>query len=88
MSRNDFESCTPDEFDAVVKAYVNKQEQQTHLSWEQARFLALYMLMPHTKEKLTFKDIAVFPWEKEDEAQKKVPISTRESFEKAKERFK
>jgi len=60
MSLDDFERCTPIEFEAAFRSW-----EQNHCQddWERARFLACCMLQPYSKKALKTEDVCRFPWD-------------------------
>lgn len=64
MSVRDFELCTVPEFEAVVKAWHDKEEARMQTSWEIARMTAAITIQPHVKKKITPSSLLPFPWDK------------------------
>ncbi len=91
MSVSDFCQCTPSEFYSVWDAYSEREQRQERGAWERMRMLCLCSLQPHSRAKLTTRDLMTFPWEKEAEADKEKEALTeaeiRERCEKAKARW-
>lgn len=50
-----------------MEQYRQREVQQQQAQWEQARFIATFVIMPHSKKQLKPKDIVQFPWEEADE---------------------
>ncbi len=76
MGIADFEQMTPSEFRAAWDAWLNRENRRDQGEWERARWIAMFILMPWSgKKSLRPRDIAVFPWERQqtDSAQKKLP---------------
>lgn len=69
MSMDDFCRCTPSEFYEVWRAYRDHEQRQERGFWERIRMECLCTLQPHSKKKLTTRDIMTFPWEKEVEVE-------------------
>lgn len=67
MSVRDFELCTIPEFEAVVKAWYEKEEARMQTSWETTRMLAAITIQPHIKKKITPAKLLPFPWDKTKE---------------------
>lgn len=80
MSMKDFCRCTPFEFSSIYKAWQEKIQRQERESWEQTRFLACYMLQPHSKRKLLPSDICRFSWDKQSRSENEKSISTKDRF--------
>lgn len=84
MSFIDFESITPDEFRAIHRLYLQKEEERLHDDWERIRTHATLIVQSFSKKKIEAKKILRFPWDgrsrgglKSEEA----PRSTRKRFE-------
>ncbi len=86
MSLEDFERCTPFEFNEVMLQWRENQERIDRTTWDQTRFLATAMLQPYSKKTLKATDIARFPW---DEKKEEVPkgTSSRERMEEVRRRL-
>lgn len=85
MSLQDFDRCSPSEFDEVCR-----QWELTHVRdpWERARFLACCMLQPYSKKTLRVTDVCRFDWDKEPSGHGQPHGgSTRERFEELVERM-
>lgn len=63
MSMCDFERCTPAEFYEVWSRWQEREQQDQRDAWEQTRMLALFMVQPWSKTRLTVQDILTFPWD-------------------------
>ncbi len=91
MSVEDFCRCAPSEFYAVWRAYSEREQRLERAEWERMRMECLCSLQPHSKTKLTTRDILTFPWEKEPEGEKEKETLTkaeiRERYERAKKRW-
>lgn len=73
MSLDDFERCTPFEFNAIALKWREDQERHEHTDWERARFIATAVLQPYSKNTLKPTDVVRFPW---DEKEQEVPKGT------------
>ena len=62
----DFERCTPSEFNAVFDVWNNWQEKLEQGKWERVRMSSLCSLQPYSKKRLSASDIMEFPWEKKE----------------------
>lgn len=87
MSLEDFERCTPLEFNEVMLQWRENQERIARAAWDQTRFLATAMLQPYSKKTLKATDIVRFPW---DEKKEEVPkgTSSRERMEEVRKRLR
>ena len=87
MSLEDFERCTPYEFNEVMLQWRENQERIVRTTWDQTRFLATVMLQPYSKKTLKATDIVLFPWEEKKE---EVPkgTSSRERMEEVRKRIR
>lgn len=87
MSLEDFERCTPFEFNAIAEQWHEHQERVSRAGWEQTRFLATAILQPYSKKALKPADIVRFSW---DETVNAVPkgTSSRERMEEVAKRLK
>lgn len=70
MSLQDFDRCTPLEFEKIFEIWHENQQAAVRISWEQTRQLAVCMLQPWAKKTLKETDVMQFPWD-EPEAKKK-----------------
>lgn len=63
-----FWALTLQEFRMAAEGHYETYNQGQRQDWERARWLALRVIMPHTKKgsKLQAQDLGVFPWEKPD----------------------
>ena len=85
MSLEDFERCTPYEFNEVMLQWRENQERIVRTTWDQTRFLATAMLQPYSKKTLKAMDIVRFPWDKDAEVPK--GTSSRERMEEVARRL-
>lgn len=87
MSLDDFERCTPFEFNAIAEQWHEHQDRENRIGWDQTRFLATAMLQPYSKRALKPTDVARFPW---DDTKNDVPkgTSSRERMEEVAKRLK
>ena len=85
----DFCRCTPSEFRAVWKSWSERETRLERGAWERMRMECLCSLQPHSKAKLTGRDLMTFPWEKEAEREKETLTAEelRERVERAKARY-
>ncbi len=87
----DFCRCTPSEFYGVWHAWNEREQRLERSAWERMRMECLCSLQPHSKKKLTARDVMTFPWEKESEAEREKETLTaeelRERMERAKVRY-
>lgn len=80
MSMDDFCRCTPSEFSQVWKCRLQQETRLERSAWERSRWVATCMVQPYSKKSLGVKDLAVFPWEKEEPTKQsaKPAMSTEE----------
>lgn len=78
MSLQDFERCTPDEFN---RAYLHWERTHVREPWERARFLACCMLQPWSKKAMKETDVCRFEWDAHADGAQPHEESTRERFE-------
>lgn len=64
LTEEKFNELTPAYFMLRLKGMRAQQTQQYRNEWERTRWLALFMVMPHSKRKLKPTDLIRFPWEK------------------------
>lgn len=64
LSFGDFCILTFDEFQAVLKAYREREEMMCHEEWERMRLHAVMTMQPHCGKKLDPKKVLPFEWEK------------------------
>jgi hypothetical protein len=90
MSMDDFCRCTPSEFYEAWKCHQQQEVRKERSAWERYRWLATCMVQPYSKKALGVKDIAVFPWEKEEPTRQdaKPAMSTEEIMVKYREALK
>jgi hypothetical protein len=87
---DDFCRCTPSEFSEVWKCFQQQEVRKERSAWERNRWLAVCVVQPYSKKTLGVKDIAVFPWEKEEPTRQdaKPAMSTEEIMVKYREALK
>ncbi len=90
----DFCRCAPSEFRAVWKSWSERETRLERGAWERMRMECLCSLQPHSKAKLTGRDLMTFPWEElkdgeQTEAQEEALTGAelRERIELAKARY-
>lgn len=86
MSLSELYGLDAEEFGAIYKSYAEREEGRYRAGWEQARFVSLNILSPYTKKKLKPTDIALFPWEKEQQRAERKRVSDRD-IERIKRQF-
>lgn len=82
---DDFCRCTPEEFEAICKAYHDQREADYKTEWDRIRWHASVTLQPHVKGKMSPKKLLPFPWEKQGKRKNRIEVSAEESkarFEK------
>ncbi len=86
MSLQDFDRCTPLEFERIFEMWHEAQLLSFRTSWEQTRQLAVCILQPYAKKELTPTDVIEFEW---DEPKAATPAKkTRKEREAEKRRYK
>ena len=83
MGLDDFCRCTPAEFSAIAKRWMEMRQQQHREQWEQTRMTCLCLLQPYSKKKLTPRDVMRFDWDNEpkethEEEQPREQLTTEE----------
>ena len=68
MSLDDFDRCTPLEFEGIFTMWHAARQQSLRTSWEQTRQLAFSMLRPYIDKGLTARDVMEFEWDREEAA--------------------
>lgn len=63
MSIDDFERCTPTEFNAIHTAWHRAEQLRLQNQWERTRQLCTCMLQPYASQRITPEDVMVFPWD-------------------------
>jgi hypothetical protein len=63
MTENEFWGMTPRVFFNAFDAYIKQREQDIHISWEQARFIAVGMVNCFLKKPIKNINYVRFPWE-------------------------
>jgi len=66
MTLDDFSACSPSLFDEAYKAFQSRTESLLMISWQQARLIAYYAILPHAKKGMKLHDILSLPNEPED----------------------
>jgi hypothetical protein len=88
MSRDDFLSLRPDEFEYLYRHYqetdIQRREESYRMQWESARWQVFRTLCPPDKKQITVYDLIEFPWEKEEIEKQK---STEERFRQVVKKF-
>jgi len=67
MSLQDFDQCTPLEFEKIYEKWQKKQQKKMQNSWEQTRQLAMCMLQPYAQRALKEEDVMIFAWDKKND---------------------
>lgn len=89
MSRDDFERCTPFEFNEVWNRWTERHRDRERGEWERVWVMAMFFIQPYVKGKLTAHDVLPLPWDEEDSRADSGEISKDEfnrRFEEAKRR--
>lgn len=64
MSFEEFCACDFDEFEHITRAWHSMIDEQNRDDWERMRILATICIQPHTKKKLTPKQLIPLPWDR------------------------
>lgn len=78
MGLKDFETLSPDEFEAVCKAYGENRQSEYRDAWERMRMEATICIQPHLRKKVTPEKLLPFPWERKEVKQ----VSKEEALER------
>lgn len=62
---------TPEEFAAANKSFRELEDARERNEWERMRTLATITIQPHTKKKITAKQLMRFPWDSQSAAEEK-----------------
>lgn len=68
MSLQDFDLCTPLEFEKIFERWRLQAESDVRRSWEQTRQLAVVILQPYAQQPLCARDVMKFEWDEESES--------------------
>lgn len=71
MSIDDFDRCTPLEFEKIFEKWHEVVQWRYRTSWEQTRQLAVVILQPYAKKTLESRDVMEFSW---DQPKKTTPV--------------
>ncbi len=63
MSVEEFYNMTPRQFQNKREGFHKHLQYHTELLWETTRWQAAVNVAPHTKKRISPKDLAVFPWD-------------------------
>lgn len=66
MSIDDFDRCTPLEFESICGKWHEARDQAYRTGWDQVRQLACCVLQPYSKKAISPEDVITFSWEKTD----------------------
>ncbi|WP_025843626.1 hypothetical protein [Porphyromonas gingivicanis] len=67
LSPSEFAELTIPEWQAIVKAQLQKEEQENKQRWEQTRVIAYTSVIPHMKNSQSITDFMPFPWDEEEQ---------------------
>lgn len=83
MRLDDLRRLTVDEFEEVVKQWLDHEDALYRDEWERMRLLATISVMPHTKKRVTPHGILPLPWDDgkrgRNKSKKKAPAADKES---------
>lgn len=63
MTVEEFYNITPRQFQNKREGFQKQMQYHTELLWETTRWQAAVNVAPHTKRKVSPKDLAAFPWD-------------------------
>lgn len=84
MCLDDFLDISPTEFIEIYEKWLEIENIKRQEEWNRARWTVFKTLCPPDKKMITIFDIEHFKW---DPAAPEVPISSKDSFEKAKRKY-
>ena len=85
MSLQDFDQCTPLEFEKIFEMWHDSREMAFRTGWEQTRNLAVCILQPYAAKTLEPRDVMEFEW---DQPEKPMPAKkTRKEREAEKRHY-
>ncbi|MGA0081586.1 MAG: hypothetical protein ACO3UN_06885 [Candidatus Puniceispirillaceae bacterium] len=64
LTEVEFQEASPHYFMHRLLGMRKAQRQMERIQWERTRWLATFVVMPHSKRKLRPQDLMQFPWEK------------------------
>lgn len=79
---DDFCGLTPQEFEAICKAYHDQRQSDYQNDWERMRMLATICIQPHVKNKLTPHKLLPFAWDNKRKRSKAEQSMTAEERQK------
>ena len=93
MGLDDFCRCTPAEFSAIARRWMEMRQTQRREQWEQTRMTCLCLLQPYSRKKLTPRDVMRFDWDNEqkethEEEQPREQLTTEEIKRRYREALK
>ena len=80
MGYADFCRLTPGQFAEAWQANARRAEELERSEWSRTRWLATLLLQPHTRKRLSPRDVMVFPWERVEVQDKASARSRLESL--------
>jgi hypothetical protein len=63
MNVEEFYNMTPRQFYNKREGFQKQLDYKTQLVWETTRWQAAVNIAPHTKKKISPKELAIFPWD-------------------------
>lgn len=91
MSMDDFERCTPAEFERIYARWREQRTNEERSRWERTRSVCMFVLQPWSKKPLKAKDVLPLPWDNktapEDEEEMMSEEERRKRYEDAKRRY-
>ena len=86
MSLQDFDLCTPLEFEKIFEKWRLRSEAAVRRSWEQTRQLAAIILQPYAQKTLQPSDVMTFEWDEEPSADASVAGTKKTAEDRAAEK--
>lgn len=67
MSLQDFDQCTPLEFNEIYECWSKERQMQIRNDWERTRQLTVRLLLPYSQKALKAEDVMEFVWDKKND---------------------
>lgn len=86
MSLQDFDLCTPLEFEKIFEKWRLRSDAAMRRSWEQTRQLAVSILQPYAQKPLEPRDVMRFEWDNEPDGESSGTVARPDIKKTAEER--
>lgn len=73
ISLPDFRQLTPGELEAALRAHREREELRRRDDWERMRLLAVMVMQPHCRKRLSPGKLLPFPWERKERVGAAIP---------------